>query len=997
MTFEELFRDPTAQYRGAPFWSWNDKLDKTVLAEQLPVFRQMGFGGFHIHSRIGLATEYLGEEFMDCVKACDEQAQKLGLMTWLYDEDSYPSGFAGGRVTIKEEYRQRCLLLSDKPIEARLLGKFAVELKNGALVSYHPAAQEEEGVYFYEKIIDAEPWYNDGCYGDVLNYDAVKEFIAQTHEVYYAHMGDRFGKTVPAIFTDEPQFCRQQPLEDGQYPTYAKLAYTIGIEDAFREKYGYDLPDRLPELFWQWADGSPGQVRYHYFDLLSERYSDSYCGQIDRWCQDHGIHFTGHVAQETSLEDQTEFCGDCMRAYRNFGLPGIDVLCGDYEYTGLKQAQSVSRQEQKPGVLSELYGVTNWDHDFRGHKLQGDWQAALGVTTRVPHLAWLSMRGEAKRDYPAPIDFHSPWYEKYHLIEDHFARVNTAMTRGKPVVKVAVVHPIESFWMLYGPNAQTKQARKSIDERFAALTQWLLFGQIDLDYLCEGLLPKQQVAVKDGRLHVGAMAYDAVVLPELLTIRKTTLDILRAFSKAGGTVIVTGKLPVCVDAVPTAVELPHATKTCFEKEALLSALQSWRDVEIFLHDGTRAPYLFYQLRRDEQDLRLFIAHGRELTPREAAMAQENPIKIFVKGRFNAELCDTMTGTISGVRTHVSEDMTSLTLPLNAHDSLLLRLTQNDVSCAAKQQLQPIEQKYLNTVHAYRTEEPNVLLLDQAQWRLDDGPWQAKEEILKIDDAARDLLGLRRRDLAMPQPWLWAHIPPQSSHTLELRFAIHSKCEIDSVDLAFEDAPQIIWNGELVCADTDRWYVDRSLHRVRLGAVKQGENILTLRYAFHRDTQPEWCYLLGDFGVQVSGTEAILTKKPTAVAFGSYHNQGFAFYGGNFTYVLKTETQSGLLELEVPHYRAAVLGVRLDGGEEQLLFAAPYRIQLGQVESGTHTIEVCSYGTRINQFGQVHHCNDAEFWMGPHTWRTEGSHWCYEYRLKDVGILTAPILRIYQAR
>ena len=93
-------------------------------------------------------------------------------------------------------------------------------------------------------------------------------------------------------------------------------------------------------------------------------------------------------------------------------------------------------------MTSELYGVTNWDFDFRGHKLQGDWQAALGVTVRVPHLTWTSMAGEAKRDYPASISYQSPWYKEYPLVENYFARVNTALTRGVPHVKLAVIHPV---------------------------------------------------------------------------------------------------------------------------------------------------------------------------------------------------------------------------------------------------------------------------------------------------------------------------------------------------------------------------------------------------------------------------------------------------------------------------------------------------------------------------------------------------------------------------
>ena len=352
MSFEQLFLNPPAQYRGTPFWSWNCKLDPASLPEQIAAFKTMGFGGFHIHSRIGLATEYLGKEFMECVRFSNEYGKQLGLKTWLYDEDSYPSGFAGGRATRIQSHCQRCLLLSPHPVQARELARYAVTTKDGNLLSYHRLACGESAPqiwYAYEKIIEAESWYNDGCYVDVLNPDAVQTFIKETHEVYLAHMGNEFGNSIPAIFTDEPQFCRQQTLADGETPGQAQLAYTTGIEELFQKTYGYDLLDRLPELFWQRADGILPQVRYHYFDLLSQRYADSYCGQIDRWCRENGIHFTGHVAQETSLEDQTEFCGDCMRAYYHFGIPGIDVLCGDYEYTGLKQAQSVSRQEGETG------------------------------------------------------------------------------------------------------------------------------------------------------------------------------------------------------------------------------------------------------------------------------------------------------------------------------------------------------------------------------------------------------------------------------------------------------------------------------------------------------------------------------------------------------------------------------------------------------------------------------------------------------------------------
>jgi|GEM_PF-2284246 len=121
------------------------------------------------------------------------------------------------------------------------------------------------------------------------------------------------------------------------------------------------------------------------------------------------------MMEEPTLFSQTRALGDAMRSYRSFHLPGVDMLCDRREYTTVKQAQSAAHQFGCSGVLSELYGVTDWDYDFRGHKSPGDWQAALRVTVRVHHLSWVSMAGESKRDYPASIFYQSPWWQQYPL------------------------------------------------------------------------------------------------------------------------------------------------------------------------------------------------------------------------------------------------------------------------------------------------------------------------------------------------------------------------------------------------------------------------------------------------------------------------------------------------------------------------------------------------------------------------------------------------------
>ncbi|MBE5869365.1 MAG: hypothetical protein E7293_10510 [Lachnospiraceae bacterium] len=1038
---EKLFQNPTKEYRGAPFWAWNGKLDKEVLREQMEVLRQMGFGGYNIHSRIGLATPYLGEEFMDCVRFCNEYGKEHDMLTWLYDEDKWPSGYGGGFVTGNVEYRARYLLFSphlypqghldrNRPAQNRLtengeitlLARYEIRIEEGRLVQYRlleegeTAPRDGMGIWYaYEVIGDQLPWFNNAAYVDTLNPEAIECFAKTIHEKYKEWLREDFGGSIPAMFTDEPQFSKMLPMKDGMVSQEANIPYTRGIDEAFGECYGYGFFQKLPEVFWEKADGTLSEMKYRYHDWIAQRFAEAYAGTLGAWCAKNNLMFTGHVMYEDTLERQSQCVGDAMRSYPHFQLPGVDVLAAGLEYNTVKQAQSVARQEGKPGVLSELYGVTNWDYDFRGHKLQGDWQAALGVTARVPHLAWMCMGGEAKRDYPAPIDAHSPWYQKYSLIEDHFSRINTVMRRGKAAVRVAVVHPIESYWMLFGPERQTLGRRKSMDERFSELTRWLLFNLLDFDFLSEGLLPDQKVRIERGRLCVGEMAYEAVVVPKLLTMRRSTLDILKAFQEQGGKVILLGQLPDYVDAKFSrdAKSLEErAVQIGFDKEELLSQLQDYRDMDICTKAGARTDCLIYQLREEEADKWLFVAHGKPEEKLEVGRFQQLPgaeLYFAVRGKYAVCLLDTMTGDIQAVSSRWEQGNTVFTLPCYGHDSFLFRLKSVQAKQDCREERQPapegkgdcgggrlLQETYLSSTNPYTLEESNTLLLDQAGWRLDGGVWMPVEEVLQLDDQVRKACGMRLRTDSFPQPWLSEGVN-EKEHVVELRFAIPSEIRLDHVELAFEGDTdvELEWNGEKVAWREVDYFVDRCIHRISLGALSEGENMLRMRIPFGVNTNLEWCYLLGEFGVRVAGRNAVIIRKPETIGFGDYAIQGLSFYGGNLVYETTVETQAGQMELEVADYSAPLLGITLDEGEEVPLFMEPYRVNLGKVEKGTHKLRIRSYGSRINQFGQVHNCNLAERYFGPTTWRTTGKKWCYEYRLKKCGVLTAPILRIYQ--
>ena len=994
----ELFRNPTSDYRGAPFWAWNCKLEPETITKQVKMLHRMGFGGYHVHVRTGLDTPYLSEEFMAMVRCALADGKKEGMLTWLYDEDRWPSGAAGGIVTKNEKYRARRVRFSPAelaPKEKKPLAAYRVELNpDGTLKSYCRAAEGESWNWAaFAETTPLSPWYNGQTYVDTLNPEAIREFLRVTHETYKKAVGDEFGKAIPSIFTDEPQFSRKQVLNFAAEKKDALIPWTDDFPETFRAAYGRDPLDTLPELFWDLPEGKISVVRYQYHDHVTERFASAFADTIGGWCRKNGILLTGHMMEEPTLKSQTSAIGETMRGYRSFGMPGIDMLCDLREYTTAKQAQSAVHQQGAPGMLSELYGVTGWDFDFRGHKLQGDWQAALGVTARVPHLTWMSMKGEAKRDYPASIGYQSPWWDQYAAVENHFARVNTAMTRGKAAVRVGVVHPVESYWLHWGPGDQTEGIREQMEYNFNLITETLLFGLIDFDFICESRLP-QLCRHASAPLQVGEMAYDVVIVPACETLRSTTLAALKQFRRAGGRLIFLGRCPKYLDAVPSnepKALYAESEQVDFSSEAVLAALEDVRFADLRSPEGGRSRDFLYQLRRDGDALWFFLARGKK--PESPDVDEAEELKLSLSGEFTVTLYDTMTGEISPLAASYENGKTVIRRVMYLHDSLLLRLAPGRGEEASKPEAAPAvktQPELFLTKVPVTLAEPNAVLLDEAEYAMDGGALRPLEELLRADSALRAELGWPLRGSAVMQPYMLPKETPE--HSIRLRFTIPSEVAVEHPQLALEDAEltKITWNGAAVEPKPTGWYVDEAICTVALPPLRAGENVLELVCPFGRRTNLEWCYLLGDFGVRVEGIEKTVTAAVRELAFGDIAPQGLPFYTGNLVYHLRAEFSAGAV-LRVPLYRAALLRAAVDGKDAGAVIFSPYRLALPAESAGLHDLDITLYNTRQNGFAQLHHTRGVTYYQGPNSWRTKGDLWSYEYQFAPSGILKSPEL------
>ena len=1006
---EELFRAPGCEYRGAPFWAWNCKLKKEELLRQIECFKAMGLGGYHMHPRVGFATEYLSEEFLDLVKACVEKGRSEDMLSYLYDEDRWPSGAAGGIVTKNKRLRGKYLEFTREPRETvsfeemyeaekpYLYAEYDVLLnEDGFLTGYRRIADGEraEGArwYAYLYVRQDESWYNNQAYVDTLDPDAMDEFIRVTYGAYEKAVGRDFGGRVPSIFTDEPQFMKMRVLPT-PFTGSAAMPWTEALPERFRAAFGKDPADVLPEIFFENANGVFSAARYRYIDLVSDLFAENFAGRCGRWCDEHGLALTGHLMNEPDLCGQTEYVGDAMRSYRYFGFPGIDMLCDSREFTTAKQCQSVVHQCGKEAMLSELYGVTSWDYDFKHHKSQGDWQAALGVTLRVPHLSMVSMKGEAKRDYPASISYQSPWYTEYGAVEDHFARVNTAMTRGRPLVNIAVIHPIESFWLLYGPSSQMHERGRQLCGHFWDLAGWLLYAAEDFNYINEATLPDFYGGCEGG-LRVGKMTYSAVLVPDCVTLRKTTLEILKEFAAAGGKVIFAGNIPGYLDAAPSDEVRSFAAaaeRIPFERIPIVEALSPYKYADLKDPNGMPARELLCAMRQDNGCRWMFIAQGERLPDWAALRAQE--IVVTVKGEYEPEEYDTLTGAIRKLPFRIEDGKTVFSYRMERTASLLVRLGEatsvplDGPARGPEDRRSPTVVRILDKV-AYERCEPNVLLLDRAGFSLDGAPFEPEEEILRLNNLCREKLGWPEVGGGMAQPWV---IPPEPPvNRLTLRFTFDSEIEYTGALLALEDAENagIEMNGARVPAEIAGYFVDRDIPTVRLPAIRRGKNELTVTLPYGKRTSAEWCYILGEFNVRVEGCVKTLVPATDRIGFGSITTQGMPFYGGNLVYKATVTTPAGDLSVRIPHVRGALARVKLDGKDLGRIAFAPFTVNAGAVEAGPHALEILFFGNRFNTFGPLHSLRDRKC-IGPGEWRTEGDDWSYEYNLNPTGVMDSP--------
>ncbi|NLH72975.1 MAG: hypothetical protein GX456_07970 [Verrucomicrobia bacterium] len=875
----KLFSDPPRQYTSAPLWVWNDLLTEEQVRGTMRDLAEQNVKQVFVHPRPGLMTPYLSEDWFRLWKAALDEAERLDMNVWIYDENSYPSGFAGGWVPeLMPESRGRGLRFrqsSEQPTWADNV--LAVFMRNGNrledVTKQVKAGEKLTGQGYIAATIERaqnSPWHGGRCYVDLLFPGVTEKFLEVTMGAYEREIGRQFGKRVPGVFTDEPEL---QPA--------GGLPWTDDLPEQFEKRWGYSLIANLASLTQPVGDWR--KVRHDYYSTLLRLFIERWGKPYYDYCERRGLEFTGHYWEHewpncTMVPDNM-----AMAAWQQ--RPGIDILMNQYaenthaqfgNVRSCREIASVANQLGRGRTLVELYGAGGWDLRFEDMKRIGDWLQVLGVNTLDEHLSYVTIRGARKNDHPQSFSYHEPWWPAYNALAKYFSRLTAALTQGEQINRILVVEPTTTAWMYQGDGA----ALNRLGSEFFNLLMSLEAAQIEYDLGCEDIMARHG-AVREGRLWVGKRGYDVVVLPPgMENVRSEVADLGEEFLTAGGSIVCLGQPPSRIDGRESDRAQQGAGEPGWitaKPEDAVAVLRRWNSEDEF------------RIRRAEKDGGVLFHMRRKLADGDLVFLVNTSIAnpsdgIVESNRKGVEVWDPATGRISPFAFETTGSGVSARYSLPPCGSLVLFFSNKPVKSAPPESGAAIQIAGSGETRARRI-GPNVLKLDYVDVTA------GGETLSNAYYYAAAQFAFKKN--GMPgNPWdsavqfkdelISKTFPPESGFTATYRFNI--ECDVPgNLALVVErpDLYKIKCNGVEVSAELDgpsktaarayasrqqrrtgsqnqtiggytatfkNWWLDKSFGRIPIAhAAKRGENIVTLEARpFSMWHEIEAAFIVGDF-------------------------------------------------------------------------------------------------------------------------------------------------------
>lgn len=489
-----------------------------------------------------------------------------GMHTWIYDENGYPSGTAGGAVIDENpafiaeglycyEYWKTltgpCFYRADVPgdvlVSALLLplnGEDPVDVTHTQDARGTLRMQVPEGSYHLfmmsrRRLFDgthaAESYSEPRNYICLSDREATQAFLRITYDNYARRLGDAFGKGVLAFFTDEPSLISWN-IRQAVYPI---VPWHRTYPEAFLARYGYPIELAVVAVVTR-RGRQVLKRRCDFWDFVADTVADGYFGTIQSWCREHHVKFSGHMLEEERLSAHVINYGSYYRSMSRMDWPGIDQLDSEPQMLMSRDKLPIARLAASfADVSGERESFTEFsDHTSRMENKQ------IGLDWIVASVNWHAAMGI--NNFTSYYSFSAFSRDQIRFLNDYTARLGYLLRQGCRDSRVALLYPEATIWAAYTPTVAERARDLSpetlrVENAFRDASWELLERQIDFDYVDERLI--QEAEIRDGALCYRDRRYQAVVLPAVTMLSRNTMDKLEQMLGDGIGVIFLGGVP----------------------------------------------------------------------------------------------------------------------------------------------------------------------------------------------------------------------------------------------------------------------------------------------------------------------------------------------------------------------------------------------------------------------------------------------------------------------
>ena len=566
------FVSPDNAYRMAPLMRVNDAVTREEALRQVRSLKKQGCGGLFTyceHLADQAPFRFLSQQWWAAVKVFAEACVKEGLDFWAYDEQDWPSGTCGGQLVEQNpEMGWKYVCPTEQDFEGPTTAR--IEIGDGTLVAALAFRLDGEAVIegsvrdLAEQVqsrlltwnVPAGRWrvavYTQhlGQGGalvpfssDLMDPVVCRTFIGMSYKGYLEAVRRVRGARIAGYFTDEPIFSM------GLYPTQryvptrpaTALAWTPGLLDAFRAQHGYDLRPKLPYLYYGGKEAVP--TRCHYFQTCSRLFCENYFGQIYRFCEETGTLATGHLnGEEVFALHLGSQGGNHLMHYRYMHIPGIDwILPRSIPLPSVspKYAASIAHLMGRDRTWCESFAGSGWGMTFQEMRGIVNWEHVNGINMQIPISYKYSLRGPQRTTFYNPgISYQQPYWDHFRAFADYEARLCAITAGGGHVAQVALFYPAADMQAHFRESDLLNQRSKDYND----LGDRLRYAGYDFDILDDHIV-LEETGVESGCLETATESFEVLVVPQMDAFRRATLEKVRGFVLAGGTLLFVGSLP----------------------------------------------------------------------------------------------------------------------------------------------------------------------------------------------------------------------------------------------------------------------------------------------------------------------------------------------------------------------------------------------------------------------------------------------------------------------